>query len=141
VNDNPCGESQVDYLFVGGALAVQFLAASGIGVGGSSLLDDACMPIVKHLLRKASRSKVTLVLPVDVVVGEVLASKHGCQLAVEETDEADEDEDDSEPLEGQSGRTDGASLSADPPEANDPAAGYDYDFEVKHHVASPSDPT
>ncbi len=57
----------VDYLLVGGGLANTFLLAKGYNIG-SSLCERNEIAKAKKILLSASKNKITIVLPSDVVV-------------------------------------------------------------------------
>ena len=59
---------QVDTLVIGGAMANTFLAAKGSNVQASRVETDK-LPLARSILEKAKEKKITIVLPVDVVVG------------------------------------------------------------------------
>jgi phosphoglycerate kinase len=58
---------QVDVLVIGGAMANTFLAAQGKNVQASRVETDR-LPLARSILEKATDKKLTIVLPVDVVV-------------------------------------------------------------------------
>jgi phosphoglycerate kinase len=61
-----------DELLIGGAMAVTFLKAQGLPVGGSKI-DEEGLPVAAEALQKAASSKCKLVLPTDVVVADDFA--------------------------------------------------------------------
>jgi len=117
----------VEFLVLGGALGLHFLAASGKSVGGfESSVDKTLIPVISSLLSKAQRSSVNLVIPMDVEVGPVAATK--CGVLEDEKSrqsEKDEDEESSSQEVANDGNGEGEK------EVPDPAAGYDYDYEVR----------
>ncbi|MFW2388803.1 MAG: phosphoglycerate kinase [Polyangiales bacterium] len=64
---------KVDALLVGGAMANTFLAARGLGVG-KSLCENDKLALARSLMSTAEESKVDLLLPVDVRVGDSIES-------------------------------------------------------------------
>lgn len=64
---------QVDYLVIGGGMANTFLAAQAIEVG-SSLCEDDYIPTAQEILMAAEGHSCEIVLPIDVVVTNVIAS-------------------------------------------------------------------
>lgn len=60
---------KVDTLIIGGGMANTFIKAEGYEVG-KSLVEEDKVELAKELLRKAEKSGVTLLLPVDVVVAK-----------------------------------------------------------------------
>ena len=59
--------SKVNYLLIGGSMAATFLKAKSYEVG-QSLIETDRLDTAVNLMEKASRNKVRLVLPVDVVI-------------------------------------------------------------------------
>lgn len=113
--------AQVNTLIIGGSLGINFLYASGVEVGMSSrVVDKAILPVLKKLLNKMQRRDLQVILPVDFYAGEVGVTKWGQEKLP--GDEYEEEE--------------GAGESVDeeqqqPQEEVDPAAGFDYDYEVR----------
>jgi len=66
--------SKVDYLLIGGAMAATFLKAKSYEVG-QSLIEAEMLDTAVELMKKASRSGVRLLLPVDVVIADGLDAK------------------------------------------------------------------
>ena len=64
---------KVDALLVGGAMANTFLAARGLGVG-KSLCETDKLALARSLMAAAEESKVDLLLPMDVRVGNSIES-------------------------------------------------------------------
>ncbi|MBT8467444.1 MAG: phosphoglycerate kinase [Deltaproteobacteria bacterium] len=64
---------KVDALLVGGAMANTFLAARGLGVG-KSLCETDKLALARSLMATAEESKVDLLLPIDVRVGDSIES-------------------------------------------------------------------
>jgi phosphoglycerate kinase len=62
---------QVDSLVIGGAMANTFLAAKGLNVQASRVEAER-FPLARTILEKAKDRKVSLILPVDVVVASSL---------------------------------------------------------------------
>ena len=58
---------KVDFLLIGGGMAATFLKAKSYEVG-QSLIEADRLDTAVHLMEKASRNRVQLILPVDVVV-------------------------------------------------------------------------
>lgn len=79
--------SKVDKLIIGGGMAYTFLKAQGIAVG-KSLVEDDQIETAKKILAAAQARSVTLLLPVDHVMGREFAaeteSKNSSSVAVEE---------------------------------------------------------
>ncbi len=67
---------KVDTILIGGAMAYTFLRAQGYDVG-KSLVEQDKLGIAENLLRKAADSSVRIVLPIDHVVVEDVATKRG----------------------------------------------------------------
>jgi phosphoglycerate kinase len=68
-----------DQLLIGGAMAVTFLKAKGLPVGGSKV-DEEGLPVAAEALRKAAASKCELVLPTDLVVANEFAEDADTQV-------------------------------------------------------------
>jgi phosphoglycerate kinase len=68
--------AKVDALCIGGAMANTFLAARGVDVKASRIEKDK-LSLARTLLDKAREQKVTIVLPVDVVVASALDATSG----------------------------------------------------------------
>ena len=64
--------SRLDHLFIGGGMAVTFLAAKGESVGASSVEEDR-LDFARDVLRRAERDGVTVHLPQDVVIADEFA--------------------------------------------------------------------
>jgi phosphoglycerate kinase len=64
---------RVEYLFVGGAMANTFLAASGKEIG-NSLCEKAFADVARQIISEAEGANCKLVLPVDAVVAPRLAN-------------------------------------------------------------------
>lgn len=62
---------KVDTLIIGGAMANTFLAAQGIDIG-KSLYESKLKATAKRIIDKAKKKGCALILPCDVVVGEML---------------------------------------------------------------------
>jgi len=65
--------TKVDALLVGGAMANTFLAARGLNVG-KSLCETDKLALARSLMAAAEESKVDLLLPIDVRVGDSIES-------------------------------------------------------------------
>jgi len=65
--------SMVDILLIGGGMANTFLKAEGYEIG-DSLYEDGKMELARDLIAGARSKKLTLVLPVDVVVADRFAA-------------------------------------------------------------------
>ena len=63
---------RLDHLFIGGGMAVTFLAAQGKPVGASPVEDDR-LEFARDVLRRADRDGVAVHLPDDVVVADEFA--------------------------------------------------------------------
>lgn len=63
---------RLDHLFIGGGMAVTFLAATDNPVGASPVEDDR-LEFARDILRRANRDAVTVHLPQDVVVANEFA--------------------------------------------------------------------
>ncbi len=61
--------SRVDVLLIGGGMAATFLKSKGYEVG-QSLLEEESLDFVSGLMSEASKKRVSLVLPRDVIVGD-----------------------------------------------------------------------
>ena len=66
---------KADTLIVGGGVANTFLKAFGYEVG-NSLVDDEMVELAKKLFWKASRSQTRMLLPTDVVLGDIEKNIH-----------------------------------------------------------------
>jgi len=66
--------SKVNSLIIGGGMAYTFLKAQGIGVG-KSLVEDDQIDTAKAILKKATDSKVALLLPVDHIVTQEFSAE------------------------------------------------------------------
>ena len=64
---------RVDRIIVGGGMAFTFLRAEGFSVG-DSLLEEDLVPTVRDIMERARRADVEILLPVDVVIAEDVAS-------------------------------------------------------------------
>jgi phosphoglycerate kinase len=74
---------KVDYILVGGGMAATFLKAKSYRIG-KSLLEAEKVATATELMEKASRSGVTLMLPLDVVVAaEVTPEAEGRLVSIE----------------------------------------------------------
>jgi phosphoglycerate kinase len=74
---------KVDYILVGGGMAATFLKAKSYRIG-KSLLEAEKVATATELMEKASRSGVTLMLPLDVVVAaEVTPEAEGRVVSIE----------------------------------------------------------
>ena len=65
---------KADYCLVGGGIANTFLKAWGYKVG-RSLVNHKMVELAKHLFWKASRSNTAMLLPTDVVLGDLQSGK------------------------------------------------------------------
>ena len=63
---------RLDHLFIGGGMAVTFLAATGKDVGASAVEEDR-LEFARDVLRRAERDGVAVNLPDDVVVADEFA--------------------------------------------------------------------
>ncbi len=63
---------RLDHLFIGGGMAVTFLAATGKPVGASAVEEDR-LEFARDVLRRADRDGVAVHLPDDVVVADEFA--------------------------------------------------------------------
>ncbi|MDP3058551.1 MAG: phosphoglycerate kinase [bacterium] len=68
--------TKVDMLIIGGGLANTFLKALGYEMG-TSLVENALVPMANELLEIAKRRKVEVYWPADVVVAQSLLSEEG----------------------------------------------------------------
>ena len=64
--------SRLDHLFIGGGMAVTFLAAAGKPVGASAVEEDR-LDFARDVLRRAGDGGVTVHLPADVVAADEFA--------------------------------------------------------------------
>jgi len=69
--------TKVDYLIIGGAMANTFLLAQGHSVG-KSLVEANLKTTAKRILETAKKKKCHVILPVDVVVGELDGKVNAC---------------------------------------------------------------
>jgi phosphoglycerate kinase len=67
---------KVDAIVIGGAMANTFLAAKGIAMKSSKVENDKTA-LARTILEKAQEKKVTIALPVDVVVAQSIEAKEG----------------------------------------------------------------
>ena len=67
---------RLDHLFIGGGMAVTFLAAQGKPVGASPVEDDR-LEFARDVLSRAQRDGVSVHLPEDVVVASEFAAEPG----------------------------------------------------------------
>ena len=75
----------VDVLLIGGGMAYTFLQAEEFEVG-KSLVESDKIPLAESLLRKAEKSKVKLLLPIDhVVANKVDADADAKTTSIQET--------------------------------------------------------
>ena len=65
---------RLDHLFIGGGMAVTFLAATGRPVGASTVEDDR-LEFARDVLRRADRDGVAVHLPEDVVIADEFAAE------------------------------------------------------------------
>lgn len=63
---------KADALLIGGAMAYTFLRAQGAAVG-ASLLEEDRLDLARSLMREAAERKVTVSLPVDVIIADRFA--------------------------------------------------------------------
>jgi len=110
----------VDEIVVAGKLGLAFLAALGHKTGAAKL-DKAYIPMAKSLLAKAQMMGVSMTLPVDFVMGDILVGADG--VVETKTSDVDEDEDEDE-----DGGEDGDEEKEEEPVEE--SAGYDYDGET-----------
>jgi phosphoglycerate kinase len=73
--------SRVDVLAIGGAMANTFLAAQGVNVQASRIESDK-LALARSLIDKAREKKVTVLLPLDVVVAPSLDATSGTTVDV-----------------------------------------------------------
>ena len=64
--------SRLDHLFIGGGMAVTFLAATGKSVGASAVEEDR-LEFARDVLQRAERDGVTIHMPQDVVTADGFA--------------------------------------------------------------------
>lgn len=67
---------KIDTLIIGGAMANTFLAAKGVNMKSSKIEEDK-LPLARTILEKANEKKVTVALPVDVVVAQSIEAAEG----------------------------------------------------------------
>ncbi|MCL2725978.1 MAG: phosphoglycerate kinase [Polyangiaceae bacterium] len=67
---------KVDALVIGGAMANTFLAAKGVAMKASKIEEDK-LALARTILEKAREKKVTIALPVDVVVAQSIEATEG----------------------------------------------------------------
>ena len=67
---------RLDHLFIGGGMAVTFLAAAGNSVGASAVEDDR-LEFAREVLDRAHRGGISVHLPTDVVVADEFAQDPG----------------------------------------------------------------
>ena len=65
---------RLDHLFIGGGMAVTFLAATGKPVGASTVEEDR-LEFARDVLRRAERDGVAVHLPADVVIADEFAAE------------------------------------------------------------------
>lgn len=65
---------KADYCLVGGGTATTFLKAWGYGVGKSKVAHEM-VELARHLFWKAARGKTAMILPTDVVLGDLESGK------------------------------------------------------------------
>jgi phosphoglycerate kinase len=70
--------SQVDSLFVGGAMAYTFLKANGIDVG-DSLVEAGFVPVCSEILAKAEKRGITVLLPQDHLIVQDIDKPEGAK--------------------------------------------------------------
>lgn len=75
--------SKVDGLIIGGGMANTFLKAKGYDVG-KSLFESAQVELASELLDLAERSKVTVHLPLDVVIASSIHDEEGEIVGLED---------------------------------------------------------
>ena len=115
----------VDELVIAGKLGLAFLAALGHKTGATKQ-DKTYLPMAKNLLAKAQMMGVSVTLPVDYVMGDIVVDANGVvdEGAAKKVDEDEEDE------EGGDEGAEGNDEDAEEEEAADESAGFDYDGEV-----------
>ena len=69
--------AKVDNVVIGGAMANTFLLSQGHSVG-KSLVETNLKVTAKRILETAKKKKCTIILPVDVVVGQPDATSNAC---------------------------------------------------------------
>ena len=74
---------RVDNLVIGGAMANTFLLSQGHSVG-KSLVETNLKATAKRILAAAKKNKCNIILPVDVVVGEVDSGKQNSCVGINE---------------------------------------------------------
>jgi phosphoglycerate kinase len=74
--------ARCDAICIGGAMANTFLAAQGKNMH-ESLVEEDKLALARTLLQKAAQSKVDLLLPADVVVGEGVDATSGRTVGVD----------------------------------------------------------
>ena len=79
---------RLDHLFIGGGMAVTFLAATGKPVGASPVEEDR-LEFARDVLRRADHYGVTVHLPDDVVAADKFAPKPGSVATVAVNDVPD----------------------------------------------------
>lgn len=70
---------KVDTLIIGGGMANTFLAAQGFAMG-ASLVEKDKLDLARQLLAQAEESKVSLLLPADLVIADAFAADANCQI-------------------------------------------------------------
>ena len=78
---------KVDTLVIGGGMAYTFLKAKGYEIG-TSLCEEDKIELAKSLMEKASAKGVSLLLPVDTVVGDEF--KEDCNFKTVDSDKIEE---------------------------------------------------
>jgi len=73
---------RIDHLFIGGAMAYTFLAATGVPVGASRVEDDK-LELAERLLARCQNRGVKVHLPVDHVVAERFAEDAPAEVVTE----------------------------------------------------------
>ena len=76
---------RLDHLFIGGGMAVTFLAAIGRPVGASAVEADR-LAFAQDIMRRAERDGVTVHLPDDVVIADEFAAEPGSVTTADVTD-------------------------------------------------------
>ena len=79
---------KVDVLIIGGGMAYTFFKAQGLEIGGS-LLEEDRVELAGELLRRAERSNVRVLLPVDCVVADQFAENANTKIVPKEEIPAD----------------------------------------------------